>query len=39
MWALVEDNEVSEVFPRPKAITIGRINILKTFLMFGLVKN
>ena len=23
MWALVEDNEVSEVFPRPKAITIG----------------
>ena len=23
MWALVEDNEVSKVFPRPKAITIG----------------
>ena len=23
MWALVENNEVSKVFPRPKAITIG----------------
>ena len=23
MWALVEDNEVRKVFPRPKAITIG----------------
>ena len=23
MWALVEDNNVTQVFPRPKAITIG----------------
>tara|TARA_R100000231_G_scaffold33143_1_gene28962 strand:- start:6 stop:575 length:570 start_codon:yes stop_codon:yes gene_type:complete len=26
MWALVENNEVSKVFPRPKAITIGDVN-------------
>ena len=26
MWALVEDNNVTQVFTRPKAITIGDIN-------------
>ena len=26
MWALVENNEVSKVFPRAKAITIGDVN-------------
>ena len=31
MWALVEDNEVSKVFPRPKAITIGKIISSKHF--------
>ena len=26
MWALVENNEVSKVYNRPKAITIGDVN-------------
>ena len=33
MWALVENNQVSKVYTRPKAITIGDVNYPSNIFM------
>ena len=33
MWALVENNQVTQVYTRPKAITIGDVNYPQNIFM------